>query len=201
MDRTQLDDFTHIHRNRKIVVCGCGTSLNLMVVSPTILTIGISDVGRLFTPNYLVVQNYKQNYNEDRFQYILNSQASYCFTPLIYLMLNGIPMIRFRASTYGGVDWLSAGQLPYSSTSAYMALCLAARMGANPIGLIGVDFTEDHFFAKTGVHRLTAKIDKINNEFIKLNHAFLMAGIEVHNLSHSSKLTAFPKTAVETFLR
>lgn len=165
-----------------------------------VLTIGISDVGRRLTPTYLFVQNHRQNYSEDRFTYIRNSKALYCFTPLLHLKLDTIPVIRFRPSVHGGLDWLTPGALPYSSTSAYMALCLAARMGGNPIGLIGIDFTEDHFFSKTGIHRLAAKIDKIDLEFSALNRAFSIAGIKVHNLSPSSKLTAFPKTSIERFL-
>ena len=52
-----LDSFKGVHHGDTIIVCGCGESLNLLELPEQAITIGVNDVGRRFTPNYLVVVN------------------------------------------------------------------------------------------------------------------------------------------------
>jgi spore maturation protein CgeB len=80
-------------------------------------------------------------------------------------------------------------------------LCLAIHMGARQIGLIGVDFTNHHFFAQTGVHSLTAQLPVIDEQYRRLGAAARERGVEIYNLSAASRLTAFPKITVEEFCR
>ena len=61
--------------------------------------------------------------------------------------------------------------LHYTQNSPYVAVCLAAYMGARRIGLIGVDFTEHHFFATTGKHPLACRLAQIDREYRALADA------------------------------
>ena len=81
---TNVNDITYSsfqnkHKGEKIIVCGCGTSATLAPVGQNII-IGVNDIGRLFTPNYLVVLNDKHSFNQDRWSWIQTSAAEYCFT-------------------------------------------------------------------------------------------------------------------------
>jgi hypothetical protein len=134
----ELSSFKDLHRNEKTIVCGCGESAATLTCPQRFVTIGISDVGRLFHPKYLLVANYEYQYSGDRFEYIANSQAEYCFTPLRYLNLSHENVVRFKCGEFAGTDLSRGDVLPCTGTSAYMALCLAVHMGANPLGLIGV---------------------------------------------------------------
>jgi hypothetical protein len=73
-------------------------------------------------------------------------------------------------------------------------------MGARRIGLLGVDFTDNHFFAKTGRHPLAGSLQQINEEYKKLGAALASRGVELVNLSHQSRLTALPRQHLSAFL-
>jgi hypothetical protein len=53
LDTLQLVDFRNVHRGETILVCGCGESLNLVQHPERHVTIGVKDVGRRSTPDYL----------------------------------------------------------------------------------------------------------------------------------------------------
>ena len=89
--------------------------------------------------------------------------------------------------------------LHYTQNSPYVALCLAAYMGARRIGLIGVDFTANHFFAATGTHPLTTQLPVIDEQYRRLGEALRTRGIEVFNVSPTSRLTAFLKISLDEF--
>ena len=67
--------------------------------------------------------------------------------------------------------------LHYTQNSPYVALCLALHLGAERIGLIGVDFTEGHFFGRTGKHALVDKLAQIDAEYGRLAHAARQRGV------------------------
>ena len=194
-----LADFRDIHDGEIIVVCGCGESLNEFAQSERYTTIGVNDVGRRFDPNYLVVVNPPLQFTGDRFRYVQTSRAEYVFTQLDNLGIPHPHIVKFRLGSYGGTDFSNPEVLHYTQNSPYIALCLAAQMGAKRIGLIGVDFTDHHFFAATGRHPLTGTLDRINAEYQKLGSALAELGVEIVNLSRRSRLTAFPKQDLAAF--
>lgn len=195
---TNLASFVNIHADESIVVCGCGQSLNELRDPERFITIGVNDVGRKFQPDYLVVVNPPQQFAGDRFRYVANSQAKFIFTQLDLGLANE-KIVKFSLGTQGGTDFSNRHVLHYTQNSPYVALCLAIHMGARRIGLIGVDFTNHHFFAQTGVHSLTAQLPAIDKQYRGLNAAARALGIEIYNLSQSSKLTAFPKMTLTEF--
>jgi len=193
-----LADFQNIHRGSTIMVCGCGESLNELTEPERFITIGVNDVGRRFHPNYLVVVNPRNQFSGDRFNYVESSKASYLFTQLD-LGLSRENVVRFDLGVSGGTDLSDPNVLHYTQNSPYVALCLAVHLGAKRIGVIGVDFTDHHFFAPTGRHALEPQLALIDKQYQQLYEAIIAAGIEVFNLSSTSRLTAFPKMSLSAF--
>ena len=193
-----LSDFRDIHQGSTIVVCGCGESLNELTQPDRFTTIGVNDVGRRFDPDYLVVVNPRNQFSGDRFNYVESSRASYLFTQLD-LGLARENVIKFDLGVHGGTDLSDPNVLHFTQNSPYVALCLAVHMGASRIGVIGVDFTDHHFFAPTGRHALTAQLALIDEQYQRLYEAIHERGVEVFNLSSTSRLNAFPKMSLTDF--
>ena len=187
-----LADFQGAHRGETIIVCGCGESLNLLEHPERFVTIGVNDIGRKFDPTYLVVLNPPQQFAADRFRYVEQSRARCLFTQLD-LPVAHPAVVKVRLGRYGGTTLGDPDVLHYTRNSPYVALCLAAHMGARRIGLIGVDFTDNHFFGATGTHPLTGRLQSIDGEYKRLRDALDAIGVTVINLSPSSRLTAFEK--------
>ncbi len=196
---TDFNSFRDFHAGETILVCGCGSSLNELQDPNTFITIGVNDVGRLFDPSYLVVLNPRHQFKGNRFHYVENSRAKVVFSQL-NLQIPHPQLIRFRLGKRGGTDLSDPHTLHYTRNSPYAALCLALHMGARRIGLIGVDFTDDHFFGPTGPHILSRQITQINREYERLGQACRKQGIEIINLSAKSRLTAFPKGGIEDLM-
>jgi hypothetical protein len=187
-----LEGFRDYHKDATIIVCGCGRSLRSFAEHNQFITIGVNDVGRLFDPTYLVVLNNKAQFYGDRFDYVARSRAIALFSQLD-LALPHLNVVQFNLGQFGGVTWDAANTLPYTCNSPYVAVCLAGLMGAKRIGLIGVDFTEDHFFARTGSHILAGQFATIDQEYRNLAEALQACDVKVVNLSRESRLTAFRK--------
>ena len=195
-----LPAFRDRHRGERIIVCGCGQSLNDLPLPAGCVTIGVNDVGRRFDPTYLVVVNPPGQFSRDRFSFVRNSRAEFLFTQRDDLGPVRSPLARLRLGRFGGVDFDDPGVLHYTQNSPYVALCLAAHMGAAEIGLIGVDFTENHFFGPTGVHPLAPQLAAIDRQYAALGRALQARRVRVVNLGKSSRLTAFPMARPQDFL-
>src|SRR5260370_30598455 len=193
-----LATFANAHAGETLVVCGCGQSLNEFDQPKRFTTIGVNDIGRRFHPNYLVVVKPRDQFSGDRFSYVESSAAEILCTQLD-LGLSRENIIRFSVGTHGGTDCSNPEVLHYTQNSPYVALCLAVHMGAKRIGLIGVDFTEHHFFAQTGTHSLAPQLQIIDEEYKRLYEAIKARGVEVFNLRRHSTLTAFPKKSLDDF--
>jgi glycosyltransferase involved in cell wall biosynthesis len=199
----RLAGWRHLHAGATIVVCGCGRSLAELPTPERWLTIGVNDVGRLFDPTYLVVVNPRSQFRGDRFRHVAASRARALFTqldPRRDLALTHPAIVRFRLGRRGGTDLDDPDALPYTRNSPYVAACLAAFLGARRIGLIGVDFTDHHFFAPTGSHPLARELAQIDREYGRLAAALARRGVELVNLSAESRLAALPKAPAAEFL-
>jgi hypothetical protein len=147
----------------------------------------------------LLVANRQDQFTGDRFTYVNNSKAKYFFTPIPELAVGNPNVVRFRQGSCNGTDFSNPDVLHYASTSIYMALCLAVHMGANPIGLIGLDLTDHHFFAKTGPHPLLPNLPTLNDMFQRLDIALRAKDVYVFNLSARSRIIAFRKMPLGDF--
>lgn len=193
MSAATLAGYRGCHAGASMVVCGCGPSLGLLADPAAQLTIGVNDVGRLFDPTYLVVLNPPAQFAPDRYEHIRLSRARALFTQL---ELGPVvpPVVRFRLGRYGGTDDGDGQVLHYTQNSPYVAVLLAAFMGARRIGLIGVDLTDDHFFGATGRHPLAGRLDSIDAQYAALARALAARGVELVNLSPLSRLRSLPRS-------
>ncbi|MBK8814443.1 MAG: hypothetical protein IPN42_02560 [Methylococcaceae bacterium] len=173
-----LASFKNVHQDETIIVCGCGESLNQFEQPERFITIGVNDIGRRFHPDYLVVVNPRNQFKGDRLHYLVNSQARYLFSQYGDLQIPHPQLIKFQLGTRGGTDFSNPAVLHYTQNSPYVALCLAIHMGAKRIGLIGIDFTDHHFFAKTGRHPLNRYLNNINEEYARLANVATEMGLK-----------------------
>jgi hypothetical protein len=194
-------DFAGRHRGETIIVCGCGPSLKNFPIRPACVTIGVNDVGRRFDPDYLVVVNPPAQFPPDRRAAITESRARAVFTQYADWRLQHAPRVPIAFGSYGGVDVSNPNVLHYTRNSPYVAVCLALHFGAARIGLIGVDFTNDHFFGATGVHNLAGSLNEIDAEYARLCVACASHGVEIVNLSPISRLSSLERASLDTFLK
>ena len=183
------------------MVCGLGNSVRSFGDPYRFRTIGVNDIERAFTPTYMFCMDAPKSFAPDRLHYIQSSQASYIFTDHD-LAIERPNIVRFpiRRSDTPCLD--DVNTLYYTGrpiTSPYIALCLAAHMGAKAVGLIGVDFTAGHFFAADGNHKLTDMVPGIDRRFYRLGVDLLGRGVKVFNLSAESRLRAFPRLTPDEF--
>lgn len=189
-------DYRDFHRGADVIVCGCGTSLALLEHPERFLTIGVNDVGRFFTPDYLVVVNERRQFQGERYRYVESTQAKVVFTQLEKLELPQTRVVRFRLGRRGGNELSDADTLHYSNNSPYVAVNLARYIGAKRIGIIGVDFSDDHFFGATGRHPLTSQLPQIEREYAALAEACRADRVELVNLSPTSRLESLPRASL-----
>ncbi len=185
------------HRGETVIVCGCGVSLRELRRPERFVTIGVNDVGRLFTPDYLIVVNERRQFTAERYAYVETSGAKAVFSQLAVAHPR---LVRFRLGRRAGTGRAADDCLDYTNNSPYVAISLARYMGAARIGVIGVDFENDHFFGRTGRHPLTGQLARIDREYGALAAACRDEGIELANLSPVSRLTSLPRASLDEWL-
>lgn len=190
--------FRNLHAGETMLVCGLGTSLNLLAEPERFLTIGVNDIGRRFDPDYLLVLNTRGQFSRERFAYIAGSRARAVFSHL-KLDITHPHFMQVVLGTYGAPDFSRPERLAHTRNSPYVAVCLAVYMGARRIGLIGVDFTDDHFFGQTGRHPLAGTLSRMEQEYRDLARACAAVGVDLVNLSPHSRLTGLPRMELEAF--
>jgi len=196
--------FKDKHKDAKMIITGLGESAQVLGnIDVDCLTMGVNDVGRLFTPTYTVVVNDRTSFEDHRWNHIAACNSDALFTHIKDIP-NQMPVdhqdrvVTIPLGRYGGTD-LHKMAVDFSSNSPYVACIIAAYMGIKNIGLIGVDWTPNHFFAKTGDHPLTKKIHSIVTEYNNLAIALKANGVNFYNLSPVSKL-GIPKMHINDFL-
>jgi hypothetical protein len=197
--RAGLSAFRNRHRGETVIVCGCGESLRTLADPSACLTIGTNDVGRLFTPDYLVVVNPREQFTGDRWSHVEQSRATVVFSQLD-LPIRTAPLVKFRLGRFGEAGFEEPDALHYTQNSPYVAVSLALFMGASRIGIIGVDFTDGHFFGATGTHPLNGRLDQIDREYARLRDVAAAHGAELVNLSATSRLRSLRRTSIASYL-
>jgi hypothetical protein len=195
-----FEKFIGKHQNESFIVCGCGVSLNQYDNFDGNVVIGVNDAGRKIDCKYLVVVNEPKGFKWDRWKYIENNDSEYVFTHIKNLpLINSKTKVVINLGKPNGTNLDNYGFIDYTTNSPYMAIIIAYQMGARKIGMIGVDFIQDHFFGKTGTHQIMREIDLIIEQYSNLGKALTEKGIRIANLSQSSIIDSWPRMTLEQF--
>jgi hypothetical protein len=196
----RLRDFIDIHPDSKIVVCGCGISLlDFKEHHQKFITIGVNDVPQLFDPTYLLITDSPHRFNLKRQSFINSSGANHLFT--CAKGWRHPNMVHFDLGEKGKTSISHPDRIDHFVNSPYVALGLAYRLGARKIGMIGVDFTDGHFYnPRDGSHPVIKMnyLKRVNSSYQLMLKTLKDGGAELYNLSQISKLD-LPKITIDEF--
>lgn len=200
LDPGNFKKFIDLHKGGSFIVCGCGVSLNDYPEFPNHITIGVNDSGNKVYCKYLVVVNEPHTFKWNRWDSVKSNNSEYTFTHLPNLPIDKKErLVVISLGKYEGMNLKSYGHIDYTTNSPYMAIIIACQMGAKKIGLIGVDFTMNHFFAETGKHQMMREIEKIKEQYSNLGKYLISEGIQIANLSSQSLIESWPKMTLQQF--
>src|SRR5215813_1361442 len=111
----RLINFRNLHAGQSIYVCGLGPSIRGFHPRDAI-SIGVNDICRYFTPQYLVCVNSHTSFSPERWEYIKYAGAAYIFTDRNLQTLN-LNIVKFNLGIYAGVEWHDYDSLPYTDNS------------------------------------------------------------------------------------
>lgn len=195
-----IRDFGGIHKDSSIIVCGCGTSLlGFKEYSHNYITIGVNDVPRLFDPNYLVVTDHPGRFHGNRKNVVNNSKAKYLFTCVAGWRHPHIVHFDLGLKEPKHLD--TPDKVDHYLNSPYVAIGIAYKLGAKNIGLIGVDFTDGHFYkTHDGPHPIIRSnyLGRVDSSYNAMHEALNNRGVSLWNLSEVSRLT-LPKMSLAEF--
>jgi len=194
-------DFQRIHEGEPVLVCGLGQSLGSLRSPPCCPSIGVNDIARAFDPTYLVCMDPLNVFPADRRKFIECSASKFIFTDS-ETGISGTNVVSCALAFSKRARPADEGGLYHRGpplTSTYLALGLAAFMGGDPIGLIGVDFCGGYFFDTGHSHNLNPCAEALDRMFLELGHELAITGTRVVNLSDRSMLKAFPHMSLDEF--
>jgi hypothetical protein len=196
----QLRDFNGLNRGEKIVVCGCGTSLlDFKEHHHKFVTIGVNDVPALFDPTYSLVTDHISRFNGKRKDIVNGSKAKHLFTCAKGWRHPSIVHFELGSKDIKHLD--SPNKIDHFVNSPFVAVGLAYKLGASAIGMIGVDFTDGHFYnPNDGVHSVVRVnyFNAVNRAYQNLWQKLNNKGISFYNLSPISRID-IPKMSVSAF--
>jgi hypothetical protein len=194
-------DYTGKYKGGTFIVAGCGSSINNFEDFSKYYVVGVNDIERILTPDFLVVVNDYRTFARGRWDWVKNSAS-----PVIFSHLNPPgPMdrvdhlVQIKIGNRGNVNLDKMDSVDHTLNSPYMAIVIAYQLGATKIGMVGVDFTPNHFFGDTGTHKLTRNLRTIDAEYDILGKELTKRGVKIANLSFESGISSWPKMTLETF--
>lgn len=195
-------DYIDSQKGKPFIVMGCGESINTFcgLDLSDFMIIGINDIERVATPNYLVVVNHQRTFSRGRFEWVTRSKSPVIFSHIDPGVLdNRKALVNIEIGSRGKINLSDKRKIDYTMNSPYMAIIIAHHLGASKIGIIGVDFTQNHFFEKTGNHVLSRNINVIDQEYSQLGDALIQSGVKIANLSPISSISSWPKMGLDDF--
>lgn len=195
-----LRDFNEPHAGEKIVVCGCGQSLlSFLPYHEKYVTIGVNDVPSLFVPTYTLVTDSPLRFSEKRRSIVSGTRSRHLFA--CTKGWRHPNLVHYELGTKELSCLGKSNHLDHYLNSPYTAVCLAYRLGARHIGLVGVDFTDGHFYnSQDGPHNLvkSKQLKRVNTAYLKLRSELEKRGVSLNNLSSISNLD-LPKISMSEF--
>ena len=202
-----FDEFVNIHSGKKAVVMGLGESTNQIIGCDLseFITIGVNDISAVYDAMYVLTVDFPTRFAEGRVDNIKNTRAQYLFTQLPEW--DKVPELNGRVVLFklGGRKLQNVnrfGTLDHSCNSPYMAAILAYQMGCREVGIIGVDFTDNHCHMKDGVHELmkSNRLAEIERDYAELASVMSLNSCSIYNISGASKLQSLPKMDMKKYL-
>lgn len=201
LGNTLYPNYINKFRGETFIIAGCGASLNYYTDFSKYYVIGVNDIERILTPDFLVVVNDHRTFMRGRWEYVRDSMSPVIFThlenPGPITRASHLCKIKIGNRNNPNLDDLSL--VDYTMNSPYMAAIIAYQLGAKKIGMVGVDFTNDHFFSNTGTHKLSKHVKNIDLEYSVLRNNLESRGVKVANLSPISLLESWPKMTLDQF--
>lgn len=194
-------DYIGKFKDKTFIVAGCGSSLNNFTDFSKYYIIGVNDIERILTPDFLVVVNDYRTFSRGRWDFVKETLSPVIFThldnPGPITRSSNIAKLKIGKKGIPNLDQFNS--VDHTLNSPYMAVIIAYQLGAKKIGMVGVDFSENHFFNETGTHKLSKHLKSIDQEYGILKSELEKKGVKVANLSPISLLTSWPKMDLETF--
>lgn len=197
----KLNEFHNIHSGKKIVVCGCGISLlEFKEHHQDFITIGVNDVPALFDPTYLVITDHPVRFSKARQDLVNGSNVKAMLTCVKGWRHERMAMFQLGKKGIGNLN--DPNLVDHFLNSPYAAINIAYKMGARTIGMIGVDFSEGHFYSpKDGKHSLARMgyMRDINAGYRMIRRELETNGARLYNLSQISTVEPVEKIRIEEF--
>lgn len=184
----------------KILVCGCGRSLNnLRAHHLTIPTIGVNDCANVIVPDYLIVVD--NDFTPERRKIVDMCRQDSILVSHIPECFDFANKIKIDLGEYAKLDNLNEAnnKVDWSTTSTYMAVIYAYKfLKCNDIALIGVDFTPNHYNRNDGKYKLD--LSTANAHYKMLASELNKNGCRLVNVSEES-LIDIEKMKLEQWLK
>jgi hypothetical protein len=197
----KLNEFYNIHSGKKIVVCGCGMSLlEFKEHHQDFITIGVNDVPALFDPTYLVITDHPVRFSKTRQDLVNGSNVKAMLTCVKGWRHERMAMFQLGKKGVGNLN--DPNLVDHFLNSPYAAINIAYKMGAREIGIVGVDFSEGHFYSpKDGKHSLARMgyMRDINAGYRMIRRELENNGAKLYNLSQISTVEPVEKISIEEF--
>lgn len=194
-------DYIGKYKGSTFIVAGCGSSINYFNDLSKYYIIGVNDIERVLVPDFLVVVNDFRTFTRGRWDYVKESTSPVIFShldnPGPITRSSHLAKIKTGERNQARLDQFQV--VDHTMNSPYMAAIIAYQLGATKIGMIGVDFTNDHFFSKSGSHKLSKHIKNIDAEYGLLRENLEKKGVKVANLSPISQLESWPRMDLNSF--
>lgn len=195
-----LQDIIGKEQGKKAIVLGCGTSaplINKMKLNDDTVLIGCNDIAQLITPKYNFVVDRPFQFSEERRKTIENTKSEFFVCPNPLWDKDNTIFYEIGDQMLGNID--SMAKIDRSNNSPYMAIIFAYYLGCRTIGLLGVDYTDNHYNANDGKHVLMRDFERIEHDYNALNNALKQRGCNVFNLSPTSIVKSFDKMWYDEF--
>lgn len=191
---------------KKCIILGNGESVIMFKKDPDVFTIGVNDICKFFSPNVLLIIDSRARFERkgirNRIEDILNG------TPDFYAVNENsweFPYEKTYHVKFGKYKKLdnieSKNVIDISLDSPYVGIQLAYKMGFKKIGVLGVDYTPNHFYQKDGDHELVRNnsVQELNNMYAQLSYVLKDKKVDVYNLSPKSQIKTLPYMEVDDF--
>jgi hypothetical protein len=203
----KLNEIKDIYIGRDAIVFGCGTSVRLFDKykksrPKNLLILGVNDIGEYITPDYHCIFDGPEAFTPERLNTVVETNA-----PLItdrYIDWDKLGKDVIAVNLNGRGVWHefdNDNTIPYGIVSPYTAIVCAYYLGCRRIGMLGVDFTPNHYNRKDGDHNQTYRLEKINEEFSCLESDLFVRRCTLVNLSPDSEIHSVTKMDIEDFLK